>query len=91
MARPHRDFWVAVNNNFFDMCVLDWCKLFTRKSEKHYYRRCQTLLTHRMPSGKGVWSAMALLLGQPQPAAGLALNLRLLLPVAPQPLTLFIR
>jgi hypothetical protein len=38
MARPHKDFWVAVNNNFFDMCVLDWCKLFARKSEKHYWR-----------------------------------------------------
>jgi hypothetical protein len=37
LAHSHGDFWVAVNNNFFDMCVLDWCKLFARKSEKHYW------------------------------------------------------
>lgn len=22
------NFWIVANNNFFDMCVLDWCKLF---------------------------------------------------------------
>jgi hypothetical protein len=39
---------------------------------------------------RGVWSAVGLLLGQPQPAAGLALDLRPLLAVAPQPLVLLL-
>jgi hypothetical protein len=28
-------FWNTVNGNFLDMCVLEWCKLFGGKNEKH--------------------------------------------------------
>jgi hypothetical protein len=27
------DFWRAVNGNFLDMCVLEWCKLFADKKK----------------------------------------------------------
>jgi hypothetical protein len=37
LANDHPIFWRAVNNNFLDMCVLEWCKLFTDKSRKHYW------------------------------------------------------
>jgi len=33
------DFWRAVNGNFLDMCVLEWCKLFADKKEKHHWRK----------------------------------------------------
>jgi hypothetical protein len=38
LARPHEHFWTAVNNNFFDMCVLEWCKLFGGRLEKHRWQ-----------------------------------------------------
>jgi len=31
-------FWRAVNGNFIDMCVLEWCKLFADKKGKHYWK-----------------------------------------------------
>jgi AbiU2 len=37
LANAHPIFWRAVNNNFLDMCVLEWCKLFAAKSGKHYW------------------------------------------------------
>jgi len=37
LANDHPIFWRAVNNNFLDMCVLEWCKLFTDKSGQHYW------------------------------------------------------
>ena len=40
---------------------------------------------------RSVWSAVGLLVGQPQPAEGLALDLRALLAVAPPPLALLLR
>jgi hypothetical protein len=27
-AHPHISFWVQTTNNFLDLCVLEWCKLF---------------------------------------------------------------
>jgi hypothetical protein len=42
LAHPHRNFWVAVNNNFLDMCVLDWCKLCADKRGKHYWGKIVT-------------------------------------------------
>jgi hypothetical protein len=32
-------FWVAVNGNFLDICVLEWCKLFGDKRSKHYWEK----------------------------------------------------
>ena len=39
LANDHPIFWRAVNNNFLDMCVLDWCKLFADKGGKHSWRQ----------------------------------------------------
>ncbi len=37
-------FWMKVNSNFRDMCVLEWCKLFADKKGKHYWEKivCNT-------------------------------------------------
>lgn len=35
--RAGADFWRVANNNFLDMCVLEWCKLFAEKGGKHYW------------------------------------------------------
>ena len=35
-------FWRQVNNNFVDMCVLEWCKLFGDQKEKHYWGKIVT-------------------------------------------------
>ena len=32
-------FWVAVNGNFIDICVLEWCKLFGDLRGKHSWKR----------------------------------------------------
>src|SRR6266571_8412423 len=32
-------FWVSVNGNFLDICVLEWCKLFGDSRGKHYWRK----------------------------------------------------
>lgn len=42
LTHPHRNFWLAVNGNFLDMCVLDWCKLFADKGGKHGWRKIVT-------------------------------------------------
>ena len=31
-------FWVTCNGNFFDICVLEWCKLFVEKNGRHHWR-----------------------------------------------------
>ena len=31
-------FWRAVNGNFIDMCVLEWCKLFAEKKREYYWK-----------------------------------------------------
>ena len=33
------DFMVSVNNNFLDVCVLEWCKLFGDKKAKHCWSK----------------------------------------------------
>jgi hypothetical protein len=35
----HSQFWVAVNGNFLDICVLEWCKLFGDTRGKHYWKK----------------------------------------------------
>ena len=32
-------FWVAVNGNFIDICVLEWCKLFGDRRGKHHWEK----------------------------------------------------
>jgi len=34
----HGNFWRAANGNFIDICVLEWCKLFTDSNGKHHWR-----------------------------------------------------
>jgi hypothetical protein len=36
---PRTQFWVAVNGNFIDICVLEWCKLFGDSRGKHYWEK----------------------------------------------------
>jgi hypothetical protein len=36
------NFWRQVNANFLDMCVLEWCKLFADKREKHHWSKILT-------------------------------------------------
>lgn len=33
------NFWRAVNGNFLDMCVLEWCKLFADRKGKQYWEK----------------------------------------------------
>jgi hypothetical protein len=32
-------FWINVNGNFIEICVLEWCKLFGLKRDEHYWKR----------------------------------------------------
>lgn len=32
-------FWVGVNGNFIDICVLEWCKLFGDLGGKHFWKK----------------------------------------------------
>ena len=36
---PTADFWITLNGNFFDTCVLEWCKLFGEQRGKHFWKR----------------------------------------------------
>jgi hypothetical protein len=36
---PQAAFWREVHGNFFDVSVLDWCKLFADRKGEHYWRR----------------------------------------------------
>lgn len=33
------DFWVRANGTFFDMTVIEWCKLFADKNGKHHWSK----------------------------------------------------
>jgi hypothetical protein len=35
-------FWINVNGNFIDICVLEWCKLFGLKRDEHYWEKVIT-------------------------------------------------
>jgi hypothetical protein len=41
-ANPNHHFWLQVNENFLDMCVLEWCKLFGSDKEKHHWSNVVT-------------------------------------------------
>jgi hypothetical protein len=36
---PQGAFWREVHGNFFDICVLDWCKLFADHDGQHHWQR----------------------------------------------------
>jgi hypothetical protein len=36
---PNRSFWVTVDGNFLDQCVLDWCKLLDDERAQHYWAK----------------------------------------------------
>jgi hypothetical protein len=39
-THPQGAFWREAHTNFFDICVLEWCKLFAdRREGKHHWRR----------------------------------------------------
>jgi hypothetical protein len=46
-----RIFWRQANSNFFDMCILEWCKLFLKR-EKHSW--------HHVVSDVGAFEQMLL-------------------------------
>jgi hypothetical protein len=35
-------FWITVNSNFLDHCILEWCKLFADSRGKHHWRKVVT-------------------------------------------------
>ena len=37
LAHPLSDFCITAYNNFLDICVLEWCKLFGDKKGEHYW------------------------------------------------------
>ena len=38
-GNAHLNFWLQVNGNFLEMCVLEWCKLFADKKGKHFWEK----------------------------------------------------
>lgn len=38
----HTQFWITANGNFLDIAVLEWCKLFADRHDKHHWRRIMT-------------------------------------------------
>lgn len=42
LRRKENQFWVTVNGNFFDICVLEWCKLYGDKKGKHHWSKVVT-------------------------------------------------
>jgi len=40
--RRREQFWRAVNGNFIDICVLEWCKLFGDLNAMHHWSTCVT-------------------------------------------------
>jgi hypothetical protein len=35
-------FWITAHNNYLDIAVLEWCKLFTDRSGMHHWRKSVT-------------------------------------------------
>ena len=42
LTNAYANFWRAANNNFIDMCVLEWCKLFADTQGKHHWGKIVT-------------------------------------------------
>lgn len=41
-VRRREQFWISLNGNFFDVCLLDWCKLFGDLKAKHHWSKTIT-------------------------------------------------
>lgn len=39
---PRNQFLVAIDGNFLDMCVIEWCKIFGDKKSKHHWKNVVT-------------------------------------------------
>lgn len=37
--RRREQYWITVNGNFMDICVLEWCKLFGDRRAEHYWAK----------------------------------------------------
>ena len=37
-----KQFWVIAHNNYLDIAILEWCKLFTDRAGKHHWRKSVT-------------------------------------------------
>lgn len=46
MARRQEQFWITLNGNFIDTCLLEWCKLFGDLKAKYHWSRCITDADH---------------------------------------------
>lgn len=40
-------FWISVRNNFFNVAVLEWCKVFADKRSKYYYQSVMRQYYHK--------------------------------------------
>jgi hypothetical protein len=40
VARRREQFWITLNGNFIDTCMLEWCKLFGDLNAKHHWAKC---------------------------------------------------
>jgi len=42
--QPWREqqFWIAAHNNYIDVAILEWCKLFTDRAGMHHWRKSVT-------------------------------------------------
>jgi hypothetical protein len=38
-TRRTHQYWITAGNNFLDIAVLDWCKLFADRNAKHHWRK----------------------------------------------------
>ena len=42
ISKEPSQFWITVNGNFIEICVLEWCKLFGLKDDEHYWEKVIT-------------------------------------------------
>jgi hypothetical protein len=42
LFEPTVNFWRHAHNNFIDICVLDWCKIFADQRAVHHWRKIVT-------------------------------------------------
>src|SRR5712672_2360417 len=38
-AEKTASFWRQASSNFFDMCILEWCKMFSDRNAVHHWRK----------------------------------------------------
>lgn len=52
-------FWVEVNGAFLDRAILEWCKLFADKKERHHWRQVNQYDFALSNSSNGRWLCTA--------------------------------